>query len=264
MSVTFPILLDGSSTEVNATPNNLITRSGKGAAITPVEYDDGIAVIREGLNWLHDNMSGGGSGVDGKDGNTILAGIVSPLPGDGVDGDFFIELYQGAPYMFYGPKANGAWPAGTIVVGQDGNDGKGISSILRTSGDGSPGTIDTYTITFTDTSTSSFTIYNGSDGTGGGGITVVFSWLSVNTTLESNKSYFLDTTQTGITHTLPATPTTNDWIEFSDAGGMADINPVTIDGNGNVVMDSTGFNMDIPKAAFRLVYSGASSGWVIA
>ena len=43
--------------------------------------------------------------------------------------------------------------------------GNGIDSILRTSGDGSPGTTDTYTITYTDTTADTFTVYNGQDGT---------------------------------------------------------------------------------------------------
>ena len=42
-----------------------------------------------------------------------------------------------------------------------------IASIERTSGDGSAGTTDTYTITYQDASTDTFTIYNGSDGAKG-------------------------------------------------------------------------------------------------
>lgn len=51
--------------------------------------------------------------------------------------------------------------------GDPGTDGRGIVSIVRTSGDGSPGTNDTYTITYSDTSTSTYTVHNGSDGTNG-------------------------------------------------------------------------------------------------
>lgn len=50
-------------------------------------------------------------------------------------------------------------------------DGRGIVSIVRTSGTGAAGTTDTYTITYTDGTTSAFTVYNGADGTAGGGIT---------------------------------------------------------------------------------------------
>ena len=41
--------------------------------------------------------------------------------------------------------------------------GNGITSILRTTGDGSPGTTDIYTITYTDATTATFTVYNGQD-----------------------------------------------------------------------------------------------------
>ena len=49
-------------------------------------------------------------------------------------------------------------------AGGTGTDGRGIVSVIRTDGDGSAGTIDTYTITYTDDTTSTFTITNGKDG----------------------------------------------------------------------------------------------------
>lgn len=60
----------------------------------------------------------------------------------------------------------------TVGEGIQGPQGVGIQSIVRTSGDGSAGTTDIYTITLTDGSTSSFSVYNGADGkdgTGSGG-----------------------------------------------------------------------------------------------
>jgi hypothetical protein len=53
-----------------------------------------------------------------------------------------------------------------LVRGPAGADGRGIVSITRTSGTGAPGTVDTYTITFTDSTTTTFQIYNGADGQG--------------------------------------------------------------------------------------------------
>lgn len=64
------------------------------------------------------------------------------------------------------PGAAGATGA-TGDTGPSGADGVGIQSIVRTSGDGSPGTTDTYTITLTDGSTASFTVYNGANGAQG-------------------------------------------------------------------------------------------------
>ncbi len=48
-------------------------------------------------------------------------------------------------------------------------DGVGIRSIVRTAGTGAPGTTDTYTITMTDETKYTFTVYNGANGIGGGG-----------------------------------------------------------------------------------------------
>lgn len=56
------------------------------------------------------------------------------------------------------------------VVGQDGaagEDGRGITSITKT---GTSGLIDTYTISYTDSTTSTFDVTNGEDGTDGKGI----------------------------------------------------------------------------------------------
>lgn len=48
--------------------------------------------------------------------------------------------------------------------GADGADGRGITSITRTSGNGAAGTVDTYTITYTDGTKSTFRVRNGADG----------------------------------------------------------------------------------------------------
>lgn len=54
-----------------------------------------------------------------------------------------------------------------VMDGEDGgkgDDGRGIKTIARTSGNGAAGTTDTYTITYTDNTTSTFAVYNGKDG----------------------------------------------------------------------------------------------------
>ena len=50
------------------------------------------------------------------------------------------------------------------ATGATGPAGRGITSIVRTSGDGSEGTTDVYTITFTDTTTQTYNVVNGNDG----------------------------------------------------------------------------------------------------
>lgn len=52
--------------------------------------------------------------------------------------------------------------------GPEGTAGSSIKSIERTSGTGAPGTTDTYTVTLTNGSTTTFQVYNGADGAGTG------------------------------------------------------------------------------------------------
>lgn len=54
----------------------------------------------------------------------------------------------------------------TLLDGKDGTNGRGIVSIARTTGNGTSGSIDTYTITYTDATTSTFTVQNGKNGSG--------------------------------------------------------------------------------------------------
>lgn len=67
------------------------------------------------------------------------------------------------------PGAPGT-PGTNGVDGVDGDDGRSIASVLRTSGTGAPGSTDTYTITYTDATTSTFQVYNGANGAGTGDV----------------------------------------------------------------------------------------------
>lgn len=69
-------------------------------------------------------------------------------------------------YVFAFKLSNGSEKEVQITV-PEGEDGRGIASIIRTSGNGAAGTTDTYTITYTDGTTSTYTVRNGSDGRDG-------------------------------------------------------------------------------------------------
>jgi len=59
-------------------------------------------------------------------------------------------------------------PAGAVgPTGATGIAGASVDTVVRTTGDGSAGTTDTYTITYSDATTSTFTVYNGADGVPG-------------------------------------------------------------------------------------------------
>ncbi len=87
-----------------------------------------------------------------------LAAAVGPtLPGP--KGDVGPKGEQGLQGI-QGPKGD---KGDQGDIGDTGATGSSISSIIRTSGDGSPGTTDTYTITMTDGATSTFQVYNGAE-----------------------------------------------------------------------------------------------------
>jgi len=99
--------------------------------------------------WIGDKDTGikaeGKDGIDGEDG-------ADGAPGkDGADGE---DGKDGADGEDGKDGADGA-------PGKDGEDGNGIASIEKTS---SNGLVDTYTITFTDGSTTTFTVTNGDQG----------------------------------------------------------------------------------------------------
>lgn len=96
-----------------------------------VSYMAGDVIVYDNILWTVLNDSTIGitpvEGTDytqiavmGLDGNTILYGVVPPTGGIGANGDFYIDT---AAKMIYGPKASGAWPSGTSIVGPPGIQG---------------------------------------------------------------------------------------------------------------------------------------------
>jgi hypothetical protein len=92
--------------------------------------------------------SQGVPGNTGADGNTVLYGAGAPSNVLGVNGNFYINTTTN---FIYGPKAAGAWPAGTSLVGPQGPQGiqgntgstgpHGTRGSLWYEGAGAPGTI---------------------------------------------------------------------------------------------------------------------------
>ncbi len=122
--------------------------------------------VKTSGTWIHTgNIKGeqgnqGNDGIDGIDGTAVLTGEGEPSKGTGKNGDSYIDLSTWNYYV----KENDAWVLkGNIkgTDGTDGEDGNGIVSIELTS---SSGNIDTYTITYDNGDTTTFTITNGVDG----------------------------------------------------------------------------------------------------
>ena len=106
----------------------------------------------------------GPQGIQGLTGDTGATGATGPQGPQGLTGATGPQGPQGIQ-----GNTGPAGPTGaTGPAGPTGATGNGIVSVVRTSGTGAAGTTDTYTITYTDSSTSTFNVYNGANGTGAG------------------------------------------------------------------------------------------------
>lgn len=159
------------------------------------------------------------------------------------------SLSASATTLSAGASATASYNSGTGIlyigvpqgiqgaIGATGAAGRGISSVARTDGNGGAGTTDTYTITYSDATTSAFNVYNGADGlssdmlkatydTNNNGVVdnaALVNGLSVLTAVPSG-ALFTDTVYThpntdGNLH-VPATGTTNSGKVLT-AGGTA-------------------------------------------
>ena len=117
--------------------------------------------IWNGLVWT--NLSANITAVNLK-GTDTEANILSIAGAD--IGDLWVAsdtldawVYAGTNWINIGPLQG--------PQGVKGDQGNSITSVVRTAGNGDPGTVDTYTITFSDLTTTTFQITNGSDGQDG-------------------------------------------------------------------------------------------------
>ena len=125
-----------------------------GKSAYQVAVDDGF--VGTEAQWLLSLVGQQGpqgpQGAQGETGPQGLQGVPGEIGPQGPQGAQGIQGVQG--------------PQGAPGVG--GVDGRGIVSMVRTNGTGVPGTTDTYTITYSDATTSTFQVYNGADGNGTG------------------------------------------------------------------------------------------------
>ena len=107
--------------------------------------------------------------------------------------------------------------------------------------------------------------YNGSVWTGLGGgnpwSTITFDGSTIPVVAASDRK-FIDASSHAGTVQLPASPLVGDTVRFLDLAGNFGTNNLTIDRNGNKIMNATA-NMTVAKnnASFGLVYTGSTYGW---
>ena len=93
------------------------------------------------------------------------------------------------------------------------------------------------------------------------------AWQSVvtsNTTMVAGRGYFVDTTSSAITMTLPSSASQGDTIQIIDYAGTADTNNITIGRNSHKIQgDAADLTVSTERAAFSLVYVDATQGWLL-
>jgi hypothetical protein len=93
------------------------------------------------------------------------------------------------------------------------------------------------------------------------------AWQAVKTgnfNVTAKEGYFVDTTSTAITATLPSSPALGDFVSFIDYAGTFDTNNLTIARNGKPIQGSaTDLTVATERAGFTLVFVDNTQGWLL-
>lgn len=123
------------------------------------------------------------------------------------------------------------------------------------------------TITNAKLQNSAITI-NGSAVSLGGSVTVEqdFTWEIKTSafTAVASRGYFVDTSSSAITATLPSSASIGDTIRFIDHTASFDTNNLTVGRNSHKIQgDASDMTVATERAGFALVYTDANQGWVL-
>lgn len=237
-SPTFPVRLDGSEQEVLA-PNPPIVRPPLLPGFAVVFNNQLASQLSAPFPYIIElsNIAQSGATTDqvpvwngsqwvpstrvGPRGSVWLFGNGAPDNSLGVDGDVYLDDDTDDLYN----KVGGVWVYQTNIRGATGN---GIDRIQRTSGTGAPGTTDIYTIYYTDGGTTTFSVYNGANGTNGAPGSVWYYGSGVPSGgLGINGDYYLRTTTSDVYYKSGGT-----WVIVANIRGAT--------GNGIERIEKTG------------------------
>jgi len=93
------------------------------------------------------------------------------------------------------------------------------------------------------------------------------AWQAVattNATMTAGYGYFVNTTSSAITMTLPSSPTQGDEVSIIDYAGTFDTNNLTVGRNSQPIMGTAAdLTVSTERAGFTLVYSDSTQGWLL-
>jgi len=93
------------------------------------------------------------------------------------------------------------------------------------------------------------------------------AWQAVKTgnfNVTAKEGYFVNTSSTAITATLPSSPTIGDFVSFIDYAGTFDTNNLTVARNGKPIQGSaTDLTVATERAGFTLVFVDNTQGWLL-
>jgi len=167
-----------------------------------------------------------------------------------------------------GGNSNNAVPTENAILGYMTRDKSGSGAWVPPTGTTSQrpigGALYTGSIRY-NTSLVAWEGYNGSSWTGLGGgtpyVTIVGDGSTV-TVAESNQRFLVNTSAAPCTIQLPGSPLTGDAVTFLDLNGTFQTNNLTVDRNGQEIMNlAENMSATTNHAAFTLVYTGAINGW---
>lgn len=148
-------------------------------------------------------------------------------------------------------------PAVSELIAATGAAGRGITSVTRTTGTGIPGQTDTYTITYTDATTSTFSVYNGADGAVGLTGAVGNGIATVVRTTGTGAPGTTDTYT--ITFTDATTSTFSVYNGADGQGGEPTLSQTRLNRDLNGIYTTVEWDRDVGTLYRRSVLSGGTS-----
>jgi hypothetical protein len=96
------------------------------------------------------------------------------------------------------------------------------------------------------------------------GSSFIWTIANSNSTMSVNNGYFVDTSSSAKTMTLPTSATLGDTIRINDLAGTFGTNNLTVARNGHKIQGSANdLLVDTDQSSFGLVYSNSTYGWKV-